>query len=220
MTDLPPFPFEKQAVRAKTRDHPLLACHLLVAMLTEEGIPAAMPEARATSRFQDNQHVELIAITGEPITPERVNAYGRNSVIPRYARDDISEEIEREAVAQGPIRVGEAVVTSAGRLPYRAVVHAAAMGYADDGSLIPATAERVYAATRAALARCAERDLRTVAFPALGTGVGGLDLATCAQAMVQAVRDHATHGAALPQHIVFVVRNEEAAEAFRRAIAS
>jgi len=130
------------------------------------------------------------------------------------------EEIEREAVAQGPIRVGEAVVTSAGRLPYRAVIHAAAMGYADDGSLIPATAEHVYAATRAALTRCVERGLRSVAFPALGTGVGGLDLATCAQAMVRAVHDHAASGADLPQRIVFVVRNEEAAEAFRQAVAS
>ncbi len=187
-------------------------------MLTEEGIPAAMPEARATSRFQDNQHVELTAITGEPTTTEGVKAYGRNSVVPRNARDDISEEIEREAVAQGPIRVGEAVVTSAGRLPYRAVVHAAAMGYADDGSLIPATAERVYAATRAALARCAERDLRTVAFPALGTGVGGLDVATCAQAMTKAVCAHWASGVTVPARVVFVVRDEEARRAFEQAI--
>lgn len=163
---------------------------------------------------------DITAVATEAIVNAANNRLWMGSGVAGAIKRAGGEEIEREAVAQGPIRVGEAVVTSAGRLPYRAVVHAAAMGYADDGSLIPATAERVYAATRAALARCAERDLRTVAFPALGTGVGGLDLATCAQAMVQAVRDHATHGAALPQHIVFVVRNEEAAEAFRRAIAS
>lgn len=40
------------------------------------------------------------------------------------------EEIEREAVAQGPIEVGESVVTAAGRLPHRYVIHAAAMGTA------------------------------------------------------------------------------------------
>src|SRR4030095_14578457 len=38
------------------------------------------------------------------------------------------DEIEREAVAQGPIDVGEAVATGAGRLPARWVIHGAVMG--------------------------------------------------------------------------------------------
>src|SRR5947209_10371407 len=38
------------------------------------------------------------------------------------------EEIEREAVAQGPIEVGEAVATGAGRLRARHVIHGAVMG--------------------------------------------------------------------------------------------
>ena len=38
------------------------------------------------------------------------------------------EEIEREAVAKGPIPVGDAVATGAGRLPARHVIHAAVMG--------------------------------------------------------------------------------------------
>ena len=54
------------------------------------------------------------------------------------------EEIEREAVSKGPIRVGEAVATGAGRLPYKAVIHAAAMGY-QGGRMIPPTAESIQA---------------------------------------------------------------------------
>src|SRR5213079_1753506 len=38
------------------------------------------------------------------------------------------DEIEREAVAKGPIPVGDAVATGAGRLPARWVIHAAVMG--------------------------------------------------------------------------------------------
>src|SRR5688572_33346866 len=38
------------------------------------------------------------------------------------------EEIEREAVGKGPIAVGEAVATGAGRLPARWVIHGAVMG--------------------------------------------------------------------------------------------
>src|SRR5436853_4928624 len=38
------------------------------------------------------------------------------------------EEIEREAVSRGPIALGDAVATGAGRLPARHVIHAAVMG--------------------------------------------------------------------------------------------
>ncbi len=161
---------------------------------------------------------DITAVATEAIVNAANNRLWMGSGVAGAIKRAGGEEIEREAVAQGPIRVGEAVVTSAGRLPYRAVVHAAAMGYADDGSLIPATAERVYAATRAALARCAERNLRTVAFPALGTGVGGLDVATCAQAMTEAVCAHWASGATVPARVVFVVRDEEARRAFEQAI--
>jgi O-acetyl-ADP-ribose deacetylase (regulator of RNase III) len=128
------------------------------------------------------------------------------------------EEIEREAMAQGPIPLGEAVVTGAGRLPYRGVIHAAAMGYRG-GQLIPATATTVSQATAAALRRCAERGFRSVAFPALGTGVGGLDMARCAQAMIEAVRAHWASGATLPERVVFVLRDESARQIFAQALA-
>ncbi len=54
------------------------------------------------------------------------------------------EEIEREAVAQGPIPLGEAVATGAGRLKARHVVHGAVMGQdlSTDASLIERTTRR------------------------------------------------------------------------------
>ncbi|WP_448575032.1 macro domain-containing protein [Thermomicrobium sp.] len=163
---------------------------------------------------------DITAVETEAIVNAANNYLWMGSGVAGAIKRAGGEEIEREAVAQGPISVGEAVVTTAGRLPFAAVIHAAAMGYDERGAMIPATPETVYAATRAALTRCAERSLRSVAFPALGTGVGGLDLTTCAAAMIRAVRDHARSGATLPERVVFVVRSEEAADAFRRAIAS
>ena len=127
------------------------------------------------------------------------------------------EEIEREAMSKGPIRVGGAVATGAGRLPYKAVIHAAAMGF-EGGRQIPASAETVRSATAHSLRLCTELGIRSVAFPALGTGVGGLDVAACAQAMVEAVRAHRASGAALPERILFVVRDEAARRAFQQAI--
>ena len=114
--------------------------------------------------------------------------------------------VEREAVEQGPIDVGDAVITSAGTMPppARAIIHAAAMGFTDR-TQIYASRESVSAATRRALQLCDEHGLTSVAFPALGTGVGGLEIDACAAAMVAAVREHLEAGSEI-RHVAFVVR--------------
>src|ERR671934_965667 len=57
------------------------------------------------------------------------------------------EEIEREAVAQGPIEVGDAVATGAGRLKARHVIHGAVMGQdlRTNGELVRRTTRRCFA---------------------------------------------------------------------------
>jgi len=88
-------------------------------------------------------------------------------------------EIQEECDRHGPIRVGEAAVTGAGRLPVRYVIHAAVLGSE------PASYDSVRRATEAALARARELGLETVAFPLLGTGVGGLDPEKVARIMIE-----------------------------------
>lgn len=95
-------------------------------------------------------------------------------------------QIEREAMAQGPVEPGASVVTSAGALPARHVIHAAVMGQD-----LETGADLIRDATASALAAAAGRQLTSVAFPALGTGVGGFPLAQCARIMIDAVRAHA-----------------------------
>lgn len=135
------------------------------------------------------------------------------------------DSVEREAVAQGPIDVGDAVITSAGQMPApaRAIIHAAAMGFTDR-TQIYASRETVAAATRRALLLCDEHGLTSVAFPALGTGVGGLEIEECAAAMVETVSQHLATGSGIAR-VVFVVRGSglagqpPRAEVFRSAIA-
>jgi O-acetyl-ADP-ribose deacetylase (regulator of RNase III) len=126
-------------------------------------------------------------------------------------------EVEQEAVRQGPIEVGDAVITSAGQMspPARAIIHAAAMGFTDR-TQIYASVETVAAATRRALQLCDEHALASVAFPALGTGVGGLEIDACATAMVTAVREHLLAGSGL-QRVVFVVRGSGTTDQAPRA---
>jgi O-acetyl-ADP-ribose deacetylase len=125
--------------------------------------------------------------------------------------------VEREAVAQGPIEVGDAVMTGAGDMPppARAIIHAAAMGFTDR-TQIYATGDTVYRATLRSLKLCEANGLATVVFPALGTGVGGLGDEECARAMMRALADHAGSGATM-QRIRFVVTSPERARIFRAA---
>lgn len=122
------------------------------------------------------------------------------------------EEIEREAMAQGPIRVGDAVATTGGRLPARYVIHAATMG-----PELVTSAEAIRSATAASLRLAAAMGLASIAFPLLGTGVGGFSPDAAARLMVEAVAAHA-RAADRPSRVVLVGFTEEAEQALERAV--
>jgi O-acetyl-ADP-ribose deacetylase (regulator of RNase III) len=95
-------------------------------------------------------------------------------------------EIEQAAMAQGPIAPGESVLTPGGRLPAGHVIHAAAMGQD-----LRTNERLIEAATRSALALASAHGFHSIAFPALGTGVGGFPIAQCARLMVGVLREEA-----------------------------
>jgi O-acetyl-ADP-ribose deacetylase (regulator of RNase III) len=117
-------------------------------------------------------------------------------------------EIEEEAVAKGPIPIGEAAVTGAGRLDARYVIHAAVMGRD-----LRTDADKIRQATQNSLRRADELALKSIAFPALGTGVGGFSLEECARIMLDVVHRHSASGTSLEQ-IVFVLYDEPTYQAF------
>ena len=121
------------------------------------------------------------------------------------------EEIEREAVAQGPIEVGDAVATGAGRLRARWIVHGAVMGQD-----LRTSADLIERTTTRCLEVADELGARSLALPAFGTGVGGFPLDDCARLMVSAAR---TYRAATLDRVVFAVFGPEAERAFRAALA-
>src|SRR5215468_9753887 len=69
-------------------------------------------------------------------------------------------EIEREAVAKGPINVGEAIVTNGGALPAKYVIHAAVMGQD-----LTTDRSKISRATRNSLTRAAELGISSIALP-------------------------------------------------------
>ena len=121
-------------------------------------------------------------------------------------------EIEREAVRQGPIPIGDAVATRAGRLPARYVIHAVTMGQ----DLVSAESH-IRAATRSALQVAERLGLRSVAFPALGTGVGGFPLDRAAAAMLEETAGHLSR-AGRPGEVVFALFDDAAYQVFGRTL--
>jgi len=120
------------------------------------------------------------------------------------------DEIEREAVAKGPIALGTAVATGAGELKAKHVIHGAVMGQD-----LQTNADLVRRTTKSCLELADEIGARSLALPAFGTGVGGFPLPECAEIMVDVAR---IHEPASLERIVFAVYGDEARDAFEAAL--
>ncbi len=122
------------------------------------------------------------------------------------------KSIEDEAMRSGPKPVGEAVITGGGSLKAKYVIHAAVMGQdlETDSSII-------LAATMSSLRLAESRRIKSVAFPALGTGVGGFPLSEAAEIMIGAAASFLETSSAL-RRVTFVLFGDEAYNAFRNKI--
>ena len=89
------------------------------------------------------------------------------------------KSIEDEAMEKGPIQVGRAVITGAGKLKAKYVIHAAVMGQD-----LLTNEELIIMATRSSLEQAEKSRLKSIDFPALGTGVGGFPIDKCAELMI------------------------------------
>jgi O-acetyl-ADP-ribose deacetylase len=120
------------------------------------------------------------------------------------------EAIQRECDAIGSIPVGYAAITGGGKLKARYVIHAASMGL---GSLT--TAETLRSSVAHSLRLAADRGLKSIAFPAVGTGIAGFPIQECAEIMLEAAAKHLRDGSSLAA-IYFVLFDDAATSVFER----
>ena len=121
--------------------------------------------------------------------------------------------IQQECDKIGTIPLGEAAITGAGLLRARHVIHAASMRLGESTS-----EENLRAATRNSLMRADENSLKTIAFPAIGTGIAGFPIERCAQAMLEEVRAHLS-GPTTLERVEFVLFDRRSLEIFERTLA-
>jgi O-acetyl-ADP-ribose deacetylase len=123
-------------------------------------------------------------------------------------------EVQRESDRRAPIGLGEAVETTAGKMPSRWVIHAATMELGG-----PTSADIIRRATAATLWKAEELGAHSLALVAFGTGVGGFPLDEAAEIEADEVRRHLDSGSRL-ERVVFTVRGDDARAAFERAVAA
>ena len=120
------------------------------------------------------------------------------------------DEIQRECNEIGSIPVGGAAITTGGKLKARYVIHAASMQLGGQ-----TTAQALRSSTAHSLRIAQERGLRTIAFPAVGTGVAGFPLESCAEIMLRVAAEYLAGDTSLDT-IYFVLFDDEARGVFER----
>jgi O-acetyl-ADP-ribose deacetylase (regulator of RNase III) len=169
---------------------------------------------------QTYRNVKIVVVAGD-ITKQEVDAIvnpANSSMImgggvAGAIRRSGGKQIEDEAIRNAPVSIGEAVAIGAGRLKAGHVIHAPTMRR----PAMRIETENVKLAVRGAL-ECAERlAIQSIAFPGMGTGVGGLRLDEAATAMLEEIKTHIDLGTSLKE-IVMVGFSANAAQTFERAV--
>lgn len=121
--------------------------------------------------------------------------------------------IEKEAISEAPIRIGEAIATSAGKLEAKYVIHAPTM----EEPAQPTNLESIEKATLAALKRASKLNISSVAFPGMGTGVGGVSKKEASSIMIETIKNFLDHDTKIKK-IVLVAYSDKMYDAFRKAM--
>jgi O-acetyl-ADP-ribose deacetylase len=119
--------------------------------------------------------------------------------------------IETEAVAKGPILPGWAVETGAGNLKARFVIHAAVMG-----TDFKTNAKYIELAQWNAFALAEKLAMSSIAFPALGTGVGAFPITECAQLMFKITSKFDKAGPVHIKNVIFLLYSKKAYDEFEK----
>jgi O-acetyl-ADP-ribose deacetylase (regulator of RNase III) len=120
-------------------------------------------------------------------------------------------QIQAECDEIGPVPVGGAAITSGGNLKARYVIHAASMQLGGTTSV-----QSLRSSTAHSLRIAAQKGLKTIAFPAIGTGIAGFPMRECAEIMLRETAKHFESPTSL-EKVYFVLFDQEGLAAFHSA---
>lgn len=121
--------------------------------------------------------------------------------------------IQQECDRIGGTTVGGAVITGAGNLPCDHVIHAVGPRHGEGNE-----DEKLRLATLNSLRRATENNLRSIAFPAISTGIFGFPKDRCAQIMLNTTVDFLENSETSLQEVVFCLWSAEDLKIFADAL--
>jgi O-acetyl-ADP-ribose deacetylase len=178
--------------------------------MTEESAAKAKADiASIASKFELMQG-DLTEMKTDAIVNAANNDLQHGGGVAGAIRRKGGDIIQRESNEIGSIPVGGAAITSGGKLKARYVIHAASMQLGGR-----TTARALRSSTAHSLRIAAEKGLKTIAFPAVGTGIAGFPMEECAEIMLQESMDHLKRGSSL-EKIYFVLFDEPSLKTFEK----
>ena len=117
-------------------------------------------------------------------------------------------EIEKEAISKAPIEVGKAVATTSGSLHCKYVIHAPTM----KRPAMRIDVGNVRLATKASFEKGLKLNIKSIAIPGMGTGVGGVPADKAAEAITSLAKEFENKF----EKIILIDRNEEMIESFKK----
>ncbi|HEV2341457.1 MAG TPA: macro domain-containing protein [Candidatus Acidoferrales bacterium] len=122
------------------------------------------------------------------------------------------DQIQRECDAIGAIPIGSAAITSGERLKAHHVIHAASMQLGGN-----TTSQSLRGSTAFSLRIANQHKLRSIAFPAVGTGIAGFPMRECAEIMLEEAAKH-LEGQSTVEKIYFVLFDNHSLSVFEEIL--
>lgn len=120
--------------------------------------------------------------------------------------------IQEECNKIGPVEVGEAVITRAGNLKAKSVIHAVGPVYGEGEE-----DEKLKRAVLNSLKIAAKHKIKTIAFPAISTGIFHFPIQRCSKIMIQLAKDFLEKHP-FPQEVVICLYGEKAYSVFEKTL--
>jgi O-acetyl-ADP-ribose deacetylase (regulator of RNase III) len=142
---------------------------------------------------------------------------GVDGAIHRAGGPSIMRELDPIRASQGGCPTGSAVATTAGALPAQYIFHAVGPIYRDGRQGEP---EQLASCYRICLELAEQRDLKTISFPAISTGVYGYPIEAAAGIAIKTVAGHLERPNAKVREALLVLFDQRSYDVYARAAAS
>jgi len=142
---------------------------------------------------------------------------GVAAAISRKGGSTIQQESDAIIKKRGPLATGEAVITSGGKVPASFVIHTVGPVWSEHD---PAEADDLLRkAVRNSLAIAEEKGLKSIAFPAISTGIYGFAIKRAAPLLLREAADY-LHGQTKLERVLFCLYDDASYQVFDSAFAA